>query len=135
MRLSKRTIDAITPPAKGRAFYRDDDLTGFAVRVTAGGTKTFVVEVRINGRNRLKKLDRYGINESDSNKIQRPINYDSIIESMEAICFAEHLQILDQKKDKQRQLGSTCIYRAKQAYSAPHLSFMAATEKQTSMVR
>ena len=60
MRLTKTVIDHITPPAHGQAFYRDDTLKGFAVRVTPGGAKSFIVETRVHGRMRRETLGRYG---------------------------------------------------------------------------
>jgi integrase len=61
MRLTKRTVDKIEPPkGKDQAFYRDDQLKGFAVRVTAAGVKSFVVEKLINRKVRRITLGRYG---------------------------------------------------------------------------
>ncbi|RLJ18637.1 integrase [bacterium endosymbiont of Escarpia laminata] len=60
MRLTKTAVDKITPPDKGQAFYRDDTIKGFALRITAGGTKSFVVEKRIQGKVKRKTLGRYG---------------------------------------------------------------------------
>jgi hypothetical protein len=60
MRLTKTVIDHISPPANGQAFYRDDTLKGFAVRVTPGGAKSFIVETRVRGRMRRETLGRYG---------------------------------------------------------------------------
>ena len=60
MRLTKRVVDSIAPPVRGQVFYRDEKLTGFALRVTSGGAKSFIVEVRVKGRNRRKTLGRYG---------------------------------------------------------------------------
>lgn len=60
MKLTKSVVDRIEPPASGQAFYRDDVLVGFGLRVTAGGVKSFVVEKRIGGKVRRKTLGRYG---------------------------------------------------------------------------
>lgn len=60
MRINKTVVDGVEPPAKGQAFYRDDLLKGFALRVTSTGTKSFVVEVRVGGKTRRKTLGRYG---------------------------------------------------------------------------
>jgi integrase len=60
MRLTKTTVDGITPPDKGQAFYRDDKLKGFGLRVTPTGAKSFVVETRVKGRTRRETLGRYG---------------------------------------------------------------------------
>jgi integrase len=66
MKLTKSVVDRLAlpvpvPPAtKAQAFYRDDSLRGFAVRVTSTGVKTFVVEKRVNGRVRRSNIGRYG---------------------------------------------------------------------------
>lgn len=61
MKLTKTKVDNLPLPAKGQAFYRDDIVMGFAVRVTASGVKSFVVEKRITGVVRRKTLGRYGV--------------------------------------------------------------------------
>jgi integrase len=58
MRLTKNEIAKLPLPAEGQAFYRDDTLRGFAVRVTAGGTKSFVLEKLIHRRVRRVTLGR-----------------------------------------------------------------------------
>jgi hypothetical protein len=47
---------ALTPPS-GQIIYRDEDLPGFAVRVTAR-SKAFIVERRVNGVNRRVTIGR-----------------------------------------------------------------------------
>jgi len=61
MRLTKTIVDRLAIPDKGQTFCRDEVLQGFAVRVTANGAKSFVVEKRIHGRSRRKTLGRYGV--------------------------------------------------------------------------
>lgn len=49
MRLNKSNVDkAPLPVGKNQIFYRDDEVKGFALRVTMGGVKSFIVETRIN---------------------------------------------------------------------------------------
>lgn len=61
MRLTKTAVDKIEPPKeRDQAFYRDDQLKGFAIRVTANGIKSFVVEKLIGGKVRRITLGRYG---------------------------------------------------------------------------
>lgn len=61
VRLTKTVVDRITPPAHGQAFVRDTDLKGFAVRITAAGARSFIVEKRIKGHPaRRQTLGRYG---------------------------------------------------------------------------
>jgi integrase len=59
MRLTKSEIAKLPVPSEGQAFFRDDKLRGFAVRVTAGGTKSFVLEKLIHNRVRRITLGRY----------------------------------------------------------------------------
>jgi integrase len=58
MRLTKSAIAKLQPPTTGQVFYRDDTLKGFAIRVTAGGTKSFVLEKLIERKVRRVTLGR-----------------------------------------------------------------------------
>ncbi|MEW8454443.1 MAG: tyrosine-type recombinase/integrase [Candidatus Thiodiazotropha sp.] len=60
MKLTKTTVEQAPIPTAGQVFYRDDQLKGFALRVTARGVKSFVVEKRIQGRVKRKTLGRFG---------------------------------------------------------------------------
>ena len=60
MKLTKSAIERLPVPASGYAIYRDDSLLGFAVRVTASGAKSFVLERRVNRKVRRITLGRYG---------------------------------------------------------------------------
>lgn len=60
MKLTKTTVERAAIPDKGQAFYRDELMAGFALRVTAKGARSFIVEKRINGRVKRKTLGRYG---------------------------------------------------------------------------
>lgn len=60
-RLTKAVVDRISPPAAAQPeYYRDTQLTGFALRVTPKGVKSFIVETRIKGKVKRKTLGRYG---------------------------------------------------------------------------
>lgn len=56
MELSAQFIEHISPPTPGpdgkaiQIFYRDSSLTGFALRVSSGGTKSYILERRIRGK-------------------------------------------------------------------------------------
>jgi integrase len=58
IRLTKRTIDAIEPPASGQVFYRDLDLAGFGLRV---GTisKVFFAEGQVRRRTVRVTIGKY----------------------------------------------------------------------------
>ena len=60
MKLTKTAVEQAPVPASGQVFYRDEQLKGFALRVTASGVKSFVVEKRIHGRVKRKTLGRFG---------------------------------------------------------------------------
>lgn len=60
VRLTKTLVDRLPLPEAGQAFLRDADLKGFGVRVTASGTKSFIVEKRVNGRVRRMTVGRFG---------------------------------------------------------------------------
>lgn len=60
MKLTKRAIDQAQHPVSGQVFLRDDELRGFAVRITPG-SKSFIVEREIHGRVRRLTLGRYGV--------------------------------------------------------------------------
>lgn len=50
-KLTKSFISTLKPPKRGQVFYRDSILMGFALRVTPG-SRSYVVESRVNGVNR-----------------------------------------------------------------------------------
>jgi integrase len=52
-RLTDRTVRALPVPATGTRKYRDRDLTGFAIQVTAAGHRAFCLIYRLGGRERL----------------------------------------------------------------------------------
>ena len=66
MRITKSFVDHVLPPstlANGKAtqaFYRDSTITGFGLRVTTQGAKSFIVEKRISGKVKRITLGRYG---------------------------------------------------------------------------
>ena len=60
VRLSKTVIDKCPLPESGQVILRDCDLRGFGCRISAGGTRTFIVEKRIKGRLRRISIGRYG---------------------------------------------------------------------------
>jgi hypothetical protein len=61
LRLTKSIIDKLeVAPGRDQSFYRDVRLKGFALRITANGVKSFIVETRINGRVKRVTLGKYG---------------------------------------------------------------------------
>ncbi|MGB1428850.1 MAG: Arm DNA-binding domain-containing protein, partial [Cycloclasticus sp.] len=66
LKLSKKVVDSINPPAlkedgkPSQEFYRDTELTGFGLKVTNTGNKTYIVETRINGKPKRMTLGKHG---------------------------------------------------------------------------
>lgn len=61
VKINKTFVDkAEMPVGKDQVFYRDSELKGFALRVTAAGTKSFVVEKNIGNKIRRITLGKYG---------------------------------------------------------------------------
>jgi integrase len=61
MKINKSNVEsAELPVGKDQVFYRDDQLKGFALRVTATGTKSFVVEKNIANKVRRITLGKFG---------------------------------------------------------------------------
>ena len=61
MTLTKAVIDKAEAPERDQAFIRDDQTRGLALRITAGGSKTFVFEGRFRGRVRRVTLGAWPI--------------------------------------------------------------------------
>ena len=60
-RLNKTFVDAAKHTAAGNfTVYRDTELPGLGLRVTAGGVKSYVVEYRHRGRKHRVTLGRHG---------------------------------------------------------------------------
>ena len=58
-RLTDKYIRSLTPPAKGNVRYTDSEVPGFAARITSTGVIAFVLEYRLDGRNRRGTLARW----------------------------------------------------------------------------
>jgi integrase len=60
VKLTKTSVDRLPIPASGQTFYRDSELPGFGVRVTAKGVKSFIIEKRVHGKPQRLTLGKYG---------------------------------------------------------------------------
>jgi integrase len=58
-KITKSYVDKLSTPETGQAFIRDAELKGFAVRVTSSGSKSFILEKRIDGKVKRLTLGRY----------------------------------------------------------------------------
>ena len=59
MKLNDKTIKAIEPPAKGQAYAWDDEVAGFGLRITAAGARSFILNYRVDGRERRTTIGKY----------------------------------------------------------------------------
>lgn len=57
-KITKRCVDSTTFPSTGQTFIRDAELKGFALRITPG-SKSFIIEKRVDGKVRRVTLGRY----------------------------------------------------------------------------
>lgn len=60
-KLTKRAVDALTPPATGQTFLWDGEMRGFGVRALPSGLKAYVLQYRTAGRSRRLVLGRHGV--------------------------------------------------------------------------
>lgn len=58
-RLTDKIVRSLTTPDSGQARIHDRDIRGFGVRVTAAGAKAFILDYRIDGRERRYTIGRY----------------------------------------------------------------------------
>jgi integrase len=58
-RITQTIVKASPPPEKGERFLRDAELRGFALRVTAAGVKSFVLEIRVYGKLKRMTIGRW----------------------------------------------------------------------------
>lgn len=61
MKLTKSSIERLNAQNGKQVFYRDSALPGFALRITPAGTKSFIVEKRVNGKGRRVTIGQYGL--------------------------------------------------------------------------
>jgi integrase len=59
MTLTKLIVERANVPTTGQVFIRDDQVRGFALRITSGGVKSFVFEGRVRGRVRRITLGQW----------------------------------------------------------------------------
>ncbi len=61
-RITKRTVDAAKPPESGEVVLWDSEISGFGLRIRAGGSKTYVVKYGVGrrGKSRRVTIGRHG---------------------------------------------------------------------------
>lgn len=65
-KLTKTFIDKVEPPASGYQIHWDDKLSGYGLRVTASGVRSFVAQGRVNGKATITTIGRYGLFTEDA---------------------------------------------------------------------
>jgi len=60
VKLTQKLAQSAPAPAAGQAFLRDTVTQGFGLRITAAGARSFIVEKRIEGKERRRTLGRLG---------------------------------------------------------------------------
>lgn len=70
LRVSKLPIPPLKDGKATQCFYRDDLLPGFGVRITSAGSKSYIVERRVNGKSRRITIGPYLILTADAARRQ-----------------------------------------------------------------
>lgn len=74
IKINKSFVDkAEVPAGKDQVFYRDSELKGFALRVTANGVKSFIVEKNVKNKVRRVTLGKYGALTADRARTEAKI--------------------------------------------------------------
>lgn len=61
MEITELVVRESGPPEKGQRFIRDTKLSGFALRITETGTKSFIVEAWVKNRSRRLTISKVGV--------------------------------------------------------------------------
>ncbi len=61
MKITRTAIERLEAPEKGYRLYWSDDMPGLGMRVTASGVKSYIVQKRINGKDKRITLGRYPV--------------------------------------------------------------------------
>ena len=81
VKLTKRSVDGLLPPAKGQAVLWDTEVRGFGARILPSGTKTFILQYRNpEGIQRRINIGRYGILTVDQARDQAKLHLASVIQ-------------------------------------------------------
>ena len=75
LRITKRTVDAARPKAID-SYLWDDELSGFGLKVTPAGVKTYLIQYRLGGRKgrtRRVTVGRHGVLTADQARVKAKI--------------------------------------------------------------
>lgn len=70
MKLTNSTVNKLEPPEKGYTIAWDSALSGFGVRITHTGIKSYIAEARVNGKTRRETVGRHGTLTADQARRQ-----------------------------------------------------------------
>ncbi len=59
-RITDKLVKELVPPAAGNRITYDDEVAGFGIRITSAGVRSWVLNYRINGRERRYTIGPYG---------------------------------------------------------------------------
>jgi len=59
MKLTQRTLLALKPPSAGNRIEYDEEIPGFGARITSNGVLSFILNYRVQGRERRYTIGRY----------------------------------------------------------------------------
>lgn len=100
MKLTKKVVDGLSLPKTGQLFYWDSDLKGFGLRLTSG-SRTYIIQARVNGTTRRVTLGRHGVITADEARKKAVIELanmlggkDPVIEKQKAEAYAKTLRAL-----------------------------------------
>lgn len=60
LKFTKGAIEKILAPSSGQYFYWDTEVRGFGLRVSVSGSKSFIYQTRVNGKERRITIGRFG---------------------------------------------------------------------------
>lgn len=60
-KITKRLVEATSPPSVGEVRIWDSELRGFLVRITSGGHRSYAVKYRVKGQQRWLKIGDHGL--------------------------------------------------------------------------
>jgi len=68
-RLTKTTVEGFLAPEKGEALHWDRELSGFGVRITSTGVRSYIAQGRANGKSRRITIGQHGKPLSDKSTL------------------------------------------------------------------
>lgn len=96
-KITKSKVERAPAPAKGEALYWDAEIPGFGLRVTSSGARSYIVQRRVNGKNRRITLGRHGILTAESARKRAIIKLGQMADGIDPM----------EKRKKEQVLGVT----------------------------